>query len=40
MTAAVLDALRQAVGATHVLTEGDLAAYEQDRSLELSGALS
>ena len=30
MTAAVLDALRQAVGATHVLTEGDLSAYEQD----------
>ncbi|HMN21570.1 MAG TPA: FAD-binding oxidoreductase [Ottowia sp.] len=26
----LLDALRQAVGATHVLTEGDLTAYERD----------
>lgn len=27
---ALLDSLRQIVGATHVLTEGDLSAYEQD----------
>ncbi len=30
MTAALLDTLRQTVGAAHVLTDGDLAAYEQD----------
>ncbi len=30
MTAALLDTLRQTVGAAHVLTEGDLAAWEQD----------
>ncbi|WP_313313943.1 FAD-binding oxidoreductase [Pulveribacter sp.] len=30
MTAALLDTLRQIVGAAHVLTDGDLAAYEQD----------
>ena len=30
MTTALLDTLRQIVGAAHVLTEGDLAAYEQD----------
>ena len=30
MTIALLDTLRQIVGAAHVLTEGDLAAYEQD----------
>ncbi len=28
--APVLDALRQAIGAAHVLTEGDLTSYEQD----------
>ena len=28
--APVLDALRQAIGAVHVLTEGDLTSYEQD----------
>src|SRR5574337_494162 len=30
MTTHLLDTLRQIVGAAHVLTEGDLAAYEQD----------
>ncbi len=30
MTTALLDSLRQIVGAAHVLTEGDLSAYEQD----------
>jgi len=30
MTTALLDTLRQIVGAAHVLTEGDLTAYEQD----------
>ena len=30
MTTALLDTLRRIVGAAHVLTEGDLAAYEQD----------
>jgi len=30
MTTALLDQLRQTVGAAHVLTEGDLSAYEQD----------
>ncbi|AVP59016.1 FAD-binding oxidoreductase [Pulveribacter suum] len=30
MTAALLDTLRQTVGAAHVLTEGDLSAWEQD----------
>ncbi|MBS0404476.1 MAG: FAD-binding oxidoreductase [Proteobacteria bacterium] len=29
-SSSLLDTLRQAVGAAHVLTEGDLAAYEQD----------
>ena len=30
MTTAILDTLRQAVGAAHVLTDGDLSAYERD----------
>jgi FAD/FMN-containing dehydrogenase len=30
MSEALLNALRQSVGATHVLTEGDLSAFEQD----------
>lgn len=30
MTNALIDALRDIAGATHVLTEGDLSAYEQD----------
>ena len=30
MTTALLDSLRQIVGAAHVLTDGDLTAYEQD----------
>ncbi|MFY7941079.1 MAG: FAD-binding oxidoreductase, partial [Burkholderiaceae bacterium] len=30
MSEALLNALRQSVGAPHVLTEGDLSAYEQD----------
>ncbi|QXZ08307.1 FAD-binding oxidoreductase [Comamonas sp. Y33R10-2] len=29
-TTALLDSLRQTIGAAHVLTEGDLSAYEQD----------
>ena len=37
----LLDTLRQAVGAAHVLTEGDLAAYEQDwRRREYGKALA
>ncbi len=30
MTTAILNTLRQAVGAAHVLTDGDLSAYERD----------
>jgi FAD/FMN-containing dehydrogenase len=29
-TSALLDALRQVLGASHVLTDGDLSSYEQD----------
>ncbi len=41
MTAALLDSLRQTVGAAHVLTEGDLTAWEQDwRQRERGRALA
>src|SRR5256885_4821261 len=36
---ALLERLRQIVGEAHVLTEGDLVAYEQDRSEEHTSEL-
>ena len=35
---ALLESLRQIVGATHVLTDGDLTAYEQDWRKRSRGA--